>query len=109
MLTMHIAQILVRFGGFFPQAAGALRYFPENALHEYHKEVSNNTAMYTAMYNLLQQKSGSVLTVSHLYIDRPSSLCSCSTALLLARVFVALWPAEKRQKTPGVANGIQRP
>jgi len=107
MLTMHIVQILVRFGGFFPQAAGALRYFPENALHEYHKEVSNNTAMYTAMYNLLQQKSGSVLTVSHLYIDRPSSLCSYSTALLLARV--SAWPAEKRQKTPGVTNGIQRP
>ena len=40
MITMHIAQILVRFDGFFPQAAGALRYFPENALHEYHKEVS---------------------------------------------------------------------
>ena len=84
MLTMHIAQILVRFGGFFPQAAGALRYFPENALHEYHKEVSNNTGH--VHVNLLQQKSGSVLTVSHLYIDRPSSLCSCSTALLLAEV-----------------------
>ena len=48
MLTMHIAQILVRFGGFFQQATGALRYFPENALHEYHKEVSNNMAMYTS-------------------------------------------------------------
>ena len=129
MLTMHIAQILVRFGGFFPQAAGALRYFPENALHEYHKEVSNNTAMYTSTScsrspapcrsstsdprhppgnltprcRLLRQERAPS------YINRPSSLCSCSTALLLARVFVALWPAEKRQKTPGVANGIQRP
>ena len=107
MLTMHIAQILVRFGGFFPQAAGALRYFPENALHEYHKEVSNNTAMYTSTSCSRSPAPCSQYHICPSYIDRPSSLCSCSTALPL--LLWPGWPAEKRQKTPGVANGIQRP
>lgn len=102
MLTMHIAQILVRFGGFFPQAAGAMRYFPENALHEYHKEVS--TPRQITRPCTRQPLAAEVRLRAHSItsILPTKLLCSCSTALELFSW--PGWPAEKRQKTPGVSN-----
>ena len=105
MLTMHIAQILVRFGGFFPQAAGALRYFPENALHEYHKEVSNNTAMYTST-----SCSRSPAPCSQYHICTSTDQAPCAAAALLFSwpgcllLFGRLKNAKKRQVWPTASN-----
>lgn len=92
MLTMHIAQILVRFGGFFPQAAGAMRYFPENALHEYHKEVSTprqitRPCTRQPLAAEVRLRAHSITSVHLTSTDQaPVQLQHCSRALLLARV-----------------------
>ena len=95
MLTMHIAQILVRFGGFFPQAAGALRYFPENALHEYHKKSAiTRPCTRQPLAAEVRLRAHSITSVHLTSTDQ----APCAAAALLFS-----WPklarvAEKRQK-----------
>jgi hypothetical protein len=88
-----------------PQAAGALRYFPENALHEYHKEVSNNTAMYTST-----SCSRSPAPCSQYHICTSTDQAPCAAAALLFSwpgcllLFGRLKNAKKRQVWPTASN-----
>ena len=77
MLTMHIVQILVRIRRVLSASSWALRYFPENALHHYHEEVSTPGQITTAMYTSTSyNRSPAPCSHIHLASYRPSfALC----------------------------------